>query len=101
MRNNKYFLNIKWFKCRGNYQNISSICKTKLEELPYWETIQDVFENSRKNYPKYKFIVVGDTLYGTTPIINICKKNKWYYIFNLKTEKLKEVSSVIFKEKNK
>ena len=24
---------------------ISSICKTKLEELPYWETIQDVFEN--------------------------------------------------------
>ena len=186
-------------------KNISSICKTKLEELPYWETIQDVFENIninelrqiqkyivttlirskmfdkyryngnfilifdgtglsshdynlngnclskkskdgkityykyvlecklsvgsivisldsefienaemvtekqkqdceinafkriaeriKKNYPKYKFIVVGDALYGTTPIINICKKNKWYYIFNLKTERLKEVSS--------
>lgn len=28
---------------------ISSICKTKLEELPYWETIQDVFENININ----------------------------------------------------
>ena len=186
-------------------KNISQICKTKLEELPYWETIQDVFENIninelrqiqkyivialirskmfdkyrydgnfilifdgtglsshnynlngnclskkskdgkityykyvlecklsvgsmvisldsefienaemitekqkqdceinafkrmaeriKKNYPKYKFIVVGDALYATTPIINICKKNKWYYIFNLKTERLKEVNS--------
>ena len=186
-------------------KNISSICKTKLEELPYWETIQDVFENIninelrqiqkyivttlirskmfdkyryngnfilifdgtglsshdynlngnclskkskdgkityykyvlecklsvgsivisldsefienaemvtekqkqdceinafkrmaeriKKNYPKYKFIVVGDALYATTPIINICKKNKWHYIFNLKTERLKEVNS--------
>lgn len=58
-----------------------------------------IAERIKKNYSKYKFIVVGDALYGTTPIINICKKNKWYYIFNLKTEKLKEVSSVIFKEK--
>lgn len=186
-------------------KNISTICKTKLEELPYWETIQDVFENIninelrqiqkyivttlirskmfdkyrydgnfilifdgtglsthdynlndnclsrkskdgkityykyvlecklsvgsivisldsefienaemvtekqkqdceinafkrmaeriKKNYPKYKFIVVGDALYATTPIINICNKNKWYYIFNLKTERLKEVNS--------
>jgi len=29
--------------------SISSICKTKLEELPYWETIQDVFENININ----------------------------------------------------
>ena len=28
---------------------ISSIFKTKLEELPYWETIQDVFENININ----------------------------------------------------
>ena len=47
-------------------------------------------ERIKKNYPKYKFIVVGDALYATTPIINICKKNKWQYIFNLKTERLKE-----------
>ena len=26
-------------------KNISSICNTKLNELPYWETIQDVFIN--------------------------------------------------------
>ena len=38
----------------------------------------------KKNYPKLKFIITGDALYATTPMINICKDNKWYYIFNLK-----------------
>ena len=26
-------------------KNISNICNTQLSELPYWETIQDVFMN--------------------------------------------------------
>ena len=46
----------------------------------------------KKNYPKYKFIITGDGLYGTTPIINLCKKNKWYFIFNLKPDRLKQVN---------
>jgi hypothetical protein len=46
----------------------------------------------KKNYPKYKFIVTGDGLYATTPIINICKKNHWNYIFNLKPDRLKHVN---------
>ena len=46
----------------------------------------------KKNYPKYKFIITGDGLYATTPIINICKKNKWNYIFNLKPDRLKYVN---------
>ena len=46
----------------------------------------------KKNYPKYKFIITGDGLYGTTPIINICKEYKWYFIFNLKPDRLKQVS---------
>ena len=45
----------------------------------------------KKNYPKLKFIVTGDALYATTPIINICKEHKWYYIFNLKQNRLKTV----------
>ena len=45
----------------------------------------------KKNYPKLKFIVTGDALYATTPIINICKEHKWYYIFNLKQNQLKTV----------
>ena len=47
----------------------------------------------KKNYPKYKFIITGDALYATNPIINICKKYKWFYLFNLKPDKLKEINS--------
>ena len=45
----------------------------------------------KKNYPKLKFIITGDALYATTPMINICKANKWNYIFNLKKDRLKQV----------
>lgn len=30
------------FNTEACIDNISTICKTKLDELPYWETIQDV-----------------------------------------------------------
>ena len=46
----------------------------------------------KKNYPKYKFIITGDGLYATTPIIKMCKKYKWNYIFNLKPDRLKEIN---------
>lgn len=45
----------------------------------------------KKNYPKLKFIVTGDALYATTPMIDICKENHWHYIFNLKKDRLKNV----------
>ena len=45
----------------------------------------------KKNYPKLKFVVTGDALYATTPMINICKDNKWHYIFNLKKDRLKNI----------
>lgn len=45
----------------------------------------------KKNYPKMKFIITGDALYATTPIINICNEYKWKYIFNLKKDRLKNV----------
>lgn len=45
----------------------------------------------KKNYPKYKFIITGDALYATTPMIDICKTNNWNYIFNLKKDRLKQV----------
>ena len=46
----------------------------------------------KKNYPKYNFIITGDALYATNPIINVCKKYKWKYIFNLKPDRLKEIN---------
>ena len=45
----------------------------------------------KKNYPKLIFIVTGDALYATTPMINICKNNGWHYIFNLKKNRLKNI----------
>ena len=46
----------------------------------------------KKNYPKYKFIITGDALYASSPIIKLCKKNGWNYIFNLKPDRLKEIN---------
>lgn len=46
----------------------------------------------KKNYPKYKFILTGDGLYATKPIMDICKLNHWDYIFNLKPDRLKELN---------
>ena len=45
----------------------------------------------KKNYPKLKFIITGDALYATTPMINLCQDNHWHYIFNLKKDRLKNV----------
>ena len=45
----------------------------------------------KKNYPKLKFIITGDALYATTPMINICQDNHWHYIFNLKKDRLKNI----------
>jgi hypothetical protein len=46
----------------------------------------------KSNYPKYKFIITGDGLYTTSPIINICKKYHWLFIFNLKPDRLKDIN---------
>ncbi len=46
----------------------------------------------KKNYPKYKFIITGDGLYATNPIIKLCTKYHWYYVFNLKPDRLKEIN---------
>ena len=45
----------------------------------------------KKNYPKLKFIITGDALYATTPMINICNNYNWHYIFNLKKDRLKNI----------
>lgn len=53
-----------------------------------------IIKRIKKNYPKYKFIITGDALYATTPIINLCKKYHWNYIFNLKPDRLKEINEM-------
>ena len=36
----------------------------------------------KKEYPKLNFIITGDALYATDPMIKICNEYKWKYIFN-------------------
>lgn len=67
-----------------NNENQKQDCETK--------AFKRMLKRIKKNYPKYKFIIIGDALYATTPIINLVKKNKWNFIFNLKPERLKEVN---------
>ncbi len=45
----------------------------------------------KKNYPKLTFLITGDALYATTPMIDICKEYHWHFIFNLKKDRLKNV----------
>lgn len=47
----------------------------------------------KKNYPKQKFIINGDGLYATSPIMKLCNKYHWKFLFNLKPDRLKEVNS--------
>lgn len=47
----------------------------------------------KRNYPKLKFIITGDALYATSPIMTLCEKYDWKYIFNLKPDRLKEINS--------
>ena len=46
----------------------------------------------KKNYPKQKFLITDDALYATSPIISICEKYHWLYIFNLKPDRLKYIN---------
>lgn len=47
----------------------------------------------KKNYPKQKFIVIGDGLYATKPTMDKCNNYNWKWIFNLKPDRLKEINS--------
>lgn len=44
----------------------------------------------KQNYQKYKFIITADALYCTSPIMDICNKMNWKFIFNF-NERLKTV----------
>ena len=66
-----------------NTQKQKQDCETK--------AFKRMAKRIKKNYPKLTFIITGDALYATTPMINICKENNWKYIFNLKKDRLKQI----------
>lgn len=69
-------LDSEWFE---NIDNLNDKQKQDCEIKAF----KRMAERIKKNYPKQKFIITADALYCTSPMINICKKSKWKYIFNL------------------
>ena len=69
-------LDSEWIENSNNLnKNQKQDCETKAFER--------MAKRIKKNHPKQKFIITADALYCTSPMINICKQNKWKYIFNL------------------
>ena len=76
-------LDSEWIENEDNLnEHQKQDCETKAFER--------MAKRIKKNYPKQKFIITADALYCSTPMINICKHNKWKYIFNL-NDRLKTV----------
>jgi hypothetical protein len=43
-----------------------------------------LMEKIKKEYPRLQICLLGDALFATEPVMNICKSHGWRYIFNLK-----------------
>jgi len=41
-------------------------------------------EKLRANFPRLPIILLGDTLYACEPVFDICKRNRWHFIFTFK-----------------
>lgn len=77
-------LDSEWIEnTKLNNENEKQDCETN--------AFKRMAERIKKNYPKLKFIITGDALYATTPMIQICENYKWKYIFNLKKDRLKNI----------
>ena len=49
----------------------------------------------KKNYPKLRILISGDSLYACKPVIQICIKNRWEYILRFKDGRLKALADEI------
>lgn len=45
----------------------------------------------KKQYPRLKICILGDSLYSVESIMGICRKNKWEYILNTKVGRQKNL----------
>lgn len=68
-----------------------SVIETKKQDNEI-KAFKRMADRIKKNYPKLKFILLADSLYACEPIIKKCLKNKWDYVFALKSTRLKTVN---------
>ena len=66
----------------------SSVVKIKKQDCEM-NAFKRMAQRIKKNFPKLSFIVSGDSLYAAEPFIKICLKNKWDYIFSIKSTRIK------------
>jgi hypothetical protein len=41
-------------------------------------------EKLKANFPRLPIVLLGDSLYACKPVFDICKKNRWHFIFTFK-----------------
>lgn len=63
-------------------ENVNNLNETQKQDCET-KAFERMAKRIKKDYPKQKFIITADALYCTSPMIDICRQNKWKYIFNL------------------
>lgn len=51
-----------------------------------------LLERIKKEYPRTPFCIQGDALYAAEPIMRLCRKKDWRYVFTQKDTRQKQVS---------
>ena len=69
-------------------EDIANICKVKIQEIPHCDTMNNVFEKIKANYPRLKILISGDALYANKPVLDICKENGWKYTIRFKEKSI-------------
>ena len=55
------------------------------------EAFKRLAKRLKKKYKRLPICILGDSLYAVEPIFQICKKNKWKYIFTFKEGRTKSI----------
>ena len=55
------------------------------------EAFKRLAKRLKNKYKRLPICILGDSLYGVEPIFQICKKNKWKYIFTFKEGRTKSI----------
>lgn len=50
-------------------------------------------EKIKKTYKRLPICILGDALYASDPVFNICKKHRWTYMIRFKEGRLKQVAT--------
>jgi hypothetical protein len=80
-------LNTVWLDSSENIEDDKQDCELK--------AFRRLAEKLKKTYPRLPMIIVADSLYPNQTCFDICKQNRWNYIFTLKDGCLKSIQDEV------